>query len=126
MQKNMPRSTSASRKKTTPFPLLMAIGGGVFLILAAVAAMLMDRSAPASTPAVQDVQSSAPFPGVRRVSLEDAKAALDSRSAIFVDVRGDDVYAMSHIPGAVSIPLDQLETRLSELDREKWIITYCT
>jgi ArsR family transcriptional regulator len=63
---------------------------------------------------------------VPRVTLAEAKAALDDGTAIFVDVRGDDVYALSHIPGAVSIPLNDLETRLDELDPEQWIITYCT
>jgi rhodanese-related sulfurtransferase len=33
---------------------------------------------------------------------------------------------MSHIPGSLSIPLAEIETRLSELDPNQWIITYCT
>lgn len=122
----MPRKKTASRKKTTPFPLLIAIGGGVLLILAAIIAAVNNSPGLTATPATLDVQSSAPFPGVPRVSLAEAKDALDNGSAIFVDVRGDEVYALSHIPGAVSIPLNDLETRLGELDPEKWIITYCT
>jgi rhodanese-related sulfurtransferase len=45
---------------------------------------------------------------------------------VFLDVRYAEDYAAGHIPGALSIPLTELETRLGELDRTDWIITYCT
>jgi rhodanese-related sulfurtransferase len=61
-----------------------------------------------------------------RVTLEESKAAYDSRAALFLDVRVADLYAASHIPGALSIPLDELEARFDELDPNQWIITYCT
>ena len=67
-----------------------------------------------------------PIRELQRVSLADAETALDSGTAVFVDVRGADVYAMSHIPGALSIPLAEIEMRLNELDPAQWIITYCT
>ncbi|HEY5902067.1 MAG TPA: rhodanese-like domain-containing protein [Anaerolineales bacterium] len=63
---------------------------------------------------------------VPRLSLEEAKAAFDGKTAVFVDVRGAGSYAASHIPGALSIPLNELEGRLGELDPSQWIITYCT
>ena len=63
---------------------------------------------------------------VARVSLEDAKAAFDNGAAVFVDVRSQSSYATRHIPGALSIPLAELEARISELGQDQWIITYCT
>jgi hypothetical protein len=66
------------------------------------------------------------YPEIRRVTVQDAKAALDSRSAVFIDVRGSSAYAVSHIPGALDIPLAEIESRLNELDPDQWIITYCT
>ncbi|MEW6404868.1 MAG: rhodanese-like domain-containing protein [Chloroflexota bacterium] len=63
---------------------------------------------------------------ILRVSLEDAKAAYDSGSAIFVDVRSESSYAEAHIPGALSIPGTLLASRMGELDPGQWIITYCT
>ena len=63
---------------------------------------------------------------VVRLSLEDAKAAFDNGTAVFVDVRSQSSYAASHIPGALSIPLIELEPRVNELDPNQWIITYCT
>ncbi|MBI5840627.1 MAG: rhodanese-like domain-containing protein [Chloroflexi bacterium] len=67
-----------------------------------------------------------PYYEVERVSLEEAKAAFDSGAAIFVDARSAASYAESHIPGALSIPVAELESRLNELDPDQWIITYCT
>ncbi len=66
--------------------------------------------------------------GVPRVTVKDAKAALDSGEAIIVDVRSPDAFANDHIAGAISIPLGLIESNPSglDLDKEKWIITYCT
>ena len=65
---------------------------------------------------------------VPRVSLLDAKAAIESGEAVVVDVRTPDAFAASHIAGAISIPLGQIELDPSSvtLDKDQWIITYCT
>jgi rhodanese-related sulfurtransferase len=42
-----------------------------------------------------------------------------------VDVRPPEEYATGHIPGAVSIPLAELEQRLDELDPDREIVAYC-
>jgi hypothetical protein len=65
---------------------------------------------------------------VPRVTVEDAKAAVDNGEAIIVDVRGPDAYADAHIADSVSIPLGLVESDPAnlELDKDQWIITYCT
>jgi hypothetical protein len=65
---------------------------------------------------------------VPRVSLEEARAALDSGAAVIVDVRSPEFYEASHIPGAISIPLPEIERNPTDvaLDKDEWIITYCT
>lgn len=63
---------------------------------------------------------------VQRVTLEDAKAAYDSKSAVFLDVRDSSTYSIAHITGAINIPLSELPTRMGELDPKVWIIPYCT
>lgn len=65
---------------------------------------------------------------VPRVSVEEAKAALESGEAVIVDVRGAGAYQAGHIPGAIHIPLGEIETNPTglDLDKEQWIITYCT
>ena len=65
---------------------------------------------------------------VPRITVSDAKAALDSGQAILVDVRSADSYASGHAAGAISIQLGNFETNIDKLSLEKdqWIITYCT
>ncbi len=65
---------------------------------------------------------------VPRVTVEEAKAALDSGEAIIVDVRAPEFFADGHAAGAISIPLGLIESNPSglDLDKDQWIITYCT
>ena len=65
---------------------------------------------------------------VPRISVSDAKAAVDSGQATLVDVRSVESYAAGHAAGAISIPLGNVEVNIDKLTLEKsqWIITYCT
>jgi hypothetical protein len=58
-----------------------------------------------------------------RVSLEEFKALRAAGKIFVLDVR---VGAATKIKGADYIPLDQLEARLSELPRDREIVTYCS
>jgi len=42
-----------------------------------------------------------------------------------LDVRPPDEFALGHLPGAVNIPLRELEARLADLDPTQEIIAYC-
>jgi rhodanese-related sulfurtransferase len=42
-----------------------------------------------------------------------------------VDVRSPSEFATGHIPGAVSIPMDQIEARIRDLDRDGPIVLVC-
>jgi len=77
-------------------------------------------------PAAPGLPTENPYTEVPRIELEIAVAAFDTGAAVFVDVRGEDQYAQSHVPGALSIPLSQIAARMGELDPDDWIITYCT
>ena len=65
---------------------------------------------------------------VPRVTVEEAKAAVDSGAAVIVDVRSKEAYEASHIAGALFVPLGEFESSIAglDLDKEQWIITYCT
>jgi molybdopterin/thiamine biosynthesis adenylyltransferase/rhodanese-related sulfurtransferase len=60
---------------------------------------------------------------VREVSAHDARAS----DALLLDVRSDEEWRVAHIPGALHLPMSQLEARLPDLvpDRKRPIITYC-
>ena len=102
----------------------MVIGGA--LIVFAVIVLLLNP--PSQTTILPD--TSAPtesvYPEIARVSLPDAKAAFGAKTAVFIDARPKASYDAGHIPGALSIPADELQNRLGELKKNDWIITYCT
>jgi rhodanese-related sulfurtransferase/DNA-binding transcriptional ArsR family regulator len=48
-----------------------------------------------------------------------------TREITILDVRPEDEFALGHVPGAVNIPLRELEARLAELDPTQAIVAYC-
>jgi rhodanese-related sulfurtransferase len=60
-------------------------------------------------------------PVTRRELLE----RVELGDVLVLDVRPAVEYAAGHIPGAVSIPLDELEARLGELPASTEIVAYC-
>jgi rhodanese-related sulfurtransferase/DNA-binding transcriptional ArsR family regulator len=46
-------------------------------------------------------------------------------SALILDVRPIEEYAAGHLPGAVSIPLKELQRRMAEIPEDKEIVAYC-
>jgi 3-mercaptopyruvate sulfurtransferase SseA len=97
------------------------------LIAAAVLVIAALTACTAATPQTGQSSPNEEAPQeVQRVTLEESKAAFDNNAAVFLDVRNESSYAASHIPGALSIPLAELEARINELDPGQWTITYCT
>ena len=111
------------QKKNNPIPFLFLIGGGLLLI---VAAFMLANQIPTAAPPSDIAVEEEIYPEIPRVSIDETKAALDSGSALVVDVRSAEAYQGSHISGAINIPLEELEARLGELNKDEWIITYCT
>lgn len=48
----------------------------------------------------------------------------EGRAPVIVDVRSEEDYRAAHLPGAVNIPLGELEHRKAELDAAKPIVFY--
>jgi rhodanese-related sulfurtransferase len=44
---------------------------------------------------------------------------------VVLDVRPREEYEAGHIPGAVSVPLDELKKRIKELPKSRQIVAYC-
>lgn len=63
---------------------------------------------------------------VERVSISDARAAVEKGEAVFVDVRKAGQYQSGHIAGALSLPEAEIPTRGSSLPKGKKIIAYCS
>ena len=59
------------------------------------------------------------------VTAKELMAGLRDGSVVLLDVRPEDEYGLGHLPGAMNIPLRQLEQRLTELPRKQAIVAYC-
>jgi rhodanese-related sulfurtransferase len=62
---------------------------------------------------------------VEEVTADELAARLERGRAVVIDVRPTLEYAAGHIPGARSIPIDQLDDALDALPRSREIIAYC-
>lgn len=109
---------------------------GIAVFMLAAATLACTALQPRSEPGTGPTQAGIPLQGnlpltedeVPRISLEQARAAIDSGAAVVVDVRSSAAYAEAHAVGAVSIPLDEFENNIDRipLEKDRWIITYCT
>jgi rhodanese-related sulfurtransferase len=55
----------------------------------------------------------------------DQVAALTGADAQLVEVLPADEYQWAHLPGAVNLPLKELDDRLAELDRSRPVMSGC-
>lgn len=106
-------------KHMAPLAALLVAGGTLATLRA---------QPPAAPPAPAPAQAAPADPSAEapRISVADAKKALDAGKAILVDVRGPVSYDQEHAKGAISLPLNELANRMGELPKDKQIITYCT
>src|ERR1700756_2235031 len=58
-------------------------------------------------------------------SRDELLGRLRSGTAAVLDVRPEDEFQHGHLPGALNIPLAQLERRLAELPADREIVAYC-
>ena len=94
----------------------------IHLIVIIVLLVLLSACAP-QTPQIPQTEDAVP-----RVTVEEAKSAFEDGKAIIVDVRSAESFAAGHAAGAISIPLAEFENNIENLslDKDQWIITYCT
>jgi 3-mercaptopyruvate sulfurtransferase SseA len=98
----------------------------VIFAVALIALAACAPAAPAAAPATLIPTPNIPYPEVPRISVADARDRWESGDAIIVDVRSPADYEQAHVPGALNIPVAEIETRYTELPRGVEIITYCT
>jgi len=84
------------------------------------------QSAPQSATAIPSPPQNAEDK-IPRVKVDEAKKMIAEGKAIIIDVRGADAYKMSHIKGALDVPLTKLDTgEIKDLPKDKLIIAYCS
>jgi len=109
------------QKKQSLTPLYLIAAGALLIIAVLIWVAVSGRST-----GVTNTNTNGSTANIQRVALTDAKAAFDQGSAVFLDVRAKESFDVRHVTGALSIPLGELEGRLSELNQADWIIPYCT
>ncbi len=63
--------------------------------------------------------------GVEAIDRDELRERLARGDIVLVDVRPVEEFAAGHIEGASSIPLDELERRITELPPDREVIAYC-
>lgn len=63
--------------------------------------------------------------GAEPVGIEELIARAEAGDVTVVDVRPRLEFEAGHLPGAISIPLDELTDRLVEIDRDHTVVAYC-
>ena len=59
------------------------------------------------------------------IGPEELRQRLEAGEVTVLDVRPADEYRAGHIPGAVSMPVQELERRLVEIPRHRPVVAYC-
>jgi rhodanese-related sulfurtransferase len=115
------------RKSFTEATLILVAAVGVALV----GNVLRERPLPFFSDTVESGSTGTmeDAPGVRTMSLEEALGHFSNGTALFVDARSADDYAVGHIAGAVNLPDQQFDERIGTfLDTtaaDTRIITYC-
>ena len=61
----------------------------------------------------------------KNISTKEAYKMMHKEDVVLLDVREDFEYAGGHLENAINIPLEDLEKRLNELNKDNKIIVYC-
>lgn len=59
------------------------------------------------------------------LDLEELARRMSAEEVTLVDVRPRLEYAAGHLPGAVNIPVEDLESRLEEIPTDREVVAYC-
>ncbi|NIT53195.1 MAG: metalloregulator ArsR/SmtB family transcription factor [candidate division Zixibacteria bacterium] len=60
-----------------------------------------------------------------QVSAEEIREKVRNGKVTLIDVRPMEEYRAGHLPGARSLPLEEVESRLSELPPDRTVVAYC-
>lgn len=133
--KKSPSSKAPSKAKSTQ-QFIIGTVAGVLVASGVIWALIPSKpetpapaaavSSAAAAPAAAENHEGHDHPDFQRISIDDAKAAIERGEVTVLDVRDMDSYVAAHIPGALHIPLARVEGEIPYLPKGKPIVTYCT
>lgn len=59
------------------------------------------------------------------LTIEDLEEKIQAKEVVLIDVRPSEEYLTAHIPGAISMPVQELESMINYLPKDKEIVAYC-
>ncbi len=65
------------------------------------------------------------FGGVPSAKWDDVAGEIEVGQAVLIDTRPPEEYNSGHLPGAISVPADELEKRIDDLPQDKRLVAYC-
>jgi rhodanese-related sulfurtransferase len=57
--------------------------------------------------------------------MEELRKQIREDEFVLIDVRPEEEYRAGHLPHALSMPLEELKTRLDELNPRRTVVAYC-
>ena len=126
--------TPKTRSKSKPslaVPIVVGVVVVTILAAAIVSAFSRQRAATASpggtvSTALPQATQPLPYPDVPRISVSETADQLAQGDVVLVDVRSKASYDKAHAAGSVSIPEEEVASRLDELPRDRLLVLYCT
>ncbi len=111
------RGSNKSNKPNSKNTVILAVVAVVILVFGGI---LIMTNQPADTTVTATVQS-------QTISPSDYVSNFSENNTehILIDVRTPEEFASGHIAGAINIPVQELEQRLSEVPDDQEIVVYC-
>lgn len=103
--------------------VLYRLGGGPILEVLAALGQFAEHNRLAVRELLADSMSAQER--LEAMSRDELVQRLHEQSITLLDVRSHEEYALGHLPGAISMPLDELQQRLAELPQDQEIVAYC-
>lgn len=100
-------------KKRSNQRTLMIAAGAAVLVIAVIVLWAISSSSVAN--AAQDISPSS----------YQSQFVSSSTAHLLLDVRTSEEFATGHVHGAVNIPVEELQDRLSEVSRDEPVVVYC-
>lgn len=129
----MSRSRRRSRGRIDAYGVFL--GAAAMVLGSAALGIAVNHFSPRGIPifgqaAEGEPELNLPMPGgVVRMALEEARAAFEGGTALFVDARVEDDYGEGHVPGALNIPPAEVGARVPELAdalaSAEAVVVYC-